>query len=102
MKPVLVKVLRLSIWQKVVLGILVIMATAPSIHTYGQECGYVYVTPGGAGSGFAGTKATPANLAYGLTLTSGTDDIVRLSSGTYNLSSEFMMISNITLEGGFD
>ncbi|MBL4656693.1 MAG: PKD domain-containing protein, partial [Flavobacteriales bacterium] len=49
-----------------------------------------------------GTKATPANLAYGLTLTSGTDDVVRLSSGTYNLSSEFMMISNITLEGGFD
>jgi len=68
----------------------------------GQECGYVYVTPGGATSGAAGTKTNPASISYGLTLTSTTDNIVRVSAGTYVLSSEFVMIGDITIEGGFD
>ncbi|MBL4577189.1 MAG: PKD domain-containing protein, partial [Flavobacteriales bacterium] len=56
----------------------------------------------GASSGLAGTKTNPANLTYGLTLTNTTDNIVRLSAGTYPLSSEFVMIGGITLEGGFN
>jgi len=60
------------------------------------------VTPGGASSGAAGTKATPANLIHGLSLTSTTDNIVRLSAGTYPLDSALGIRSNVTLEGGFD
>jgi len=67
-----------------------------------QECGYVYVTPGGASSGVAGTKATPANLTYGLSLANPTDNIIRMADGTYTLSSELIMQSNLTIEGGFN
>ncbi len=35
-----------------------------------QECGVIYVVPNGAPNGAAGTRANPANLAYGLTLVS--------------------------------
>ena len=67
-----------------------------------QECGYVYVSPTGASSGVAGTKATPANFSYGLTLVTSTIKIVRMSSGTYSLSNALVIPSNITIEGGFN
>lgn len=67
-----------------------------------QECGYIYVSPSGASSGIAGTKATPASFAYGLTLVSSTIKIIRMASGTYNLSTALSIPSNITIEGGFN
>ena len=67
-----------------------------------QECGYVYVSPTGASTGTTGTKVNPASLAFGLTLTSSTNDVVRLASGTYSFSAAFDMISDVTLEGGFN
>jgi len=77
------------------------IGTTP-LSSVAQECGYVYITPTGATTGVAGTRTNPANLTYGLTLTNPQDNIVRLSAGTYNLSSAFTMIGNITMEGGFD
>ena len=67
-----------------------------------QECNYIYVSPGGASSGVAGTKATPANFAYGLSLVSPTNKIIRMSSGAYNLSAALSIPSNVTIEGGFN
>ncbi|MES2286028.1 MAG: PKD domain-containing protein [Bacteroidota bacterium] len=67
-----------------------------------QECGYIYVSPTGASSGVAGTKVTPASFAYGLTLVSTTNKIIRMSSGLYTLSAALSIPSNITIEGGFN
>jgi PKD repeat protein len=67
-----------------------------------QECGFIYVTPNGANSGSAGTKATPANLAYGLSLLNGTNNIMRIAQGTYDISNAITIPSNITLEGGYN
>ena len=87
-------------YPKTLFFFIAIFLIAPKV--FSQECGYVYVTPNGASSGVAGTKTNPANLAYGLILTDNINNIVRLGAGTYNFSSEFNMISDITLEGGFD
>lgn len=67
-----------------------------------QECGFVYVTPNGASSGAAGTRANPANLTYGLTLLSGTDNIMRLAQGEYIITNTITVPSNVTFEGGFN
>jgi hypothetical protein len=72
-----------------------------SMFAYGQECGIVYVTTTGASSGVAGTKANPASLTYGLTLTTPTDTRVWLASGTYNIDNTINISSGITIEGGF-
>jgi gliding motility-associated-like protein len=67
-----------------------------------QECNIIYVTPNGATSGVAGTKATPASLDYGITLASPINSQLWLAVGNYNISTHLLMISGITLEGGFD
>lgn len=67
-----------------------------------QECGYIYVSPGGASSGVAGTKSTPANFSYGLSLVNTSNKIIRMSAGTYSLSNELSIPGNITIEGGFN
>lgn len=68
----------------------------------GQECNVIYVTPGGASSGAAGTKANPASLTYGLSLATPTDNQIWLSTGNYNISTTLNMISGVTVEGGFN
>lgn len=68
-----------------------------------QECGIIYVTPSGVSSGLpAGTRANPANLLYGLSLVTPTDDIVWLSDGVYNISNTISIPDGVTIEGGFD
>ncbi|PCH94414.1 MAG: hypothetical protein COB85_05655 [Bacteroidetes bacterium] len=67
-----------------------------------QECGIIYVTPTGASSGTAGTKATPASLTYGLSLATSADNQIWLASGNYSISTTLFMISDVTVEGGFD
>lgn len=67
-----------------------------------QECNVIYVTPNGASSGAAGTKANPASLLYGLSLVSSTNKKVYLSKGTYNISNPLYLPSNVEMEGGFD
>jgi len=77
-----------------------------TLFTYGnamaQQCNIVYVTPGGATSGVAGTKGNPANLTYGISLASVANNQVYMAAGTYIAYSAVMMKSDITLEGGFD
>ncbi|MES2591176.1 MAG: PKD domain-containing protein [Bacteroidota bacterium] len=69
---------------------------------FAQECNIIYVTPNGASSGAAGTKANPASLPYAFTLANATDNQIRLSVGNYNISNHLLMISGVTLDGGFD
>jgi gliding motility-associated-like protein len=68
----------------------------------GQECGIVYVSPNGAGSGLAGTKSNPANFTYGLTLTSPSDSRIWMAVGNYTIDNTVSIASGITIEGGFD
>lgn len=67
-----------------------------------QECNIIYIAPNGASSGAAGTSINPANLSYGLSMVSSANNKLWLAVGNYTMSSTFTMISNITLEGGFD
>jgi hypothetical protein len=66
-----------------------------------QECGIVYVTPGGATSGVAGTRATPASLSYGLSLVTPGANQVWLATGTYPISTTLIIPGNVTLEGHY-
>ncbi|HWB63977.1 MAG TPA: hypothetical protein VG603_10735, partial [Chitinophagales bacterium] len=67
-----------------------------------QQCNVIYVTPGGASTGAAGTRANPASLTYGLSLANSTNNLIWMAEGTYNISNELQLVSNVTLEGGFD
>ena len=69
---------------------------------FSQECGKVYVTIGGADTGASGTKANPASLLYGLSLASTSNNKILLGYGTYILNSPLMLISGISIEGGFN
>lgn len=69
---------------------------------YAQECNIIYVTPTGATSGTAGTRANPADLNYGLALSSPSENLIWLATGTYPVSSIVSIPSNITIEGGFN
>lgn len=67
-----------------------------------QECGYIYVTPDGATSGTAGTKADPASLEYAFTLVDATNANMRLAHGLYELTETLEMPSDLVMEGGFE
>lgn len=69
---------------------------------FSQECNILYVSPTGASSGVAGTKANPASLPYAFTLVSPTLSQIRLAVGNYTISNELPMISGVTMDGGFD
>jgi hypothetical protein len=69
--------------------------------TNAQECGVIYVSPTGATSGATGTKANPADLAYGLSLVSPSNNKVYLATGVYTISNPLTISSDITIEGGF-
>jgi hypothetical protein len=69
---------------------------------YGQECGIIYVTPTGANSGPAGTRANPASLSYALTLISPSARYLRLAAGTYTLNAPLVIrIDSVVIEGGY-
>lgn len=67
-----------------------------------QECNIIYVTPTGASSGIAGTKANPANLSYALALASSTYNLLWLATGTYPISNSLVIPADVTIEGGFN
>ncbi|MCG9910078.1 MAG: PKD domain-containing protein [Flavobacteriales bacterium] len=73
-----------------------------SISLQAQECGYVYVSPNGANSGSAGTRANPASFTYGLTLMSPINNHMRMAQGTYTINEPVTLTSNYTIEGGFE
>lgn len=78
-------------------GVYLLLFTAQS-----QQCNIIYVTPTGAGSGSAGTRANPASLTYGLTLVNATNNIIWMAVGVYDINNEIQLVSNLTIEGGFD
>ena len=67
-----------------------------------QQCDVIYVTPSGASSGATGTKANPASLTYALTLVTATSNKIWMAQGNYALAQPIQLISNVTIEGGFD
>ncbi len=67
-----------------------------------QDCNVIYVTPGGASSGNAGTRQNPASLTYGLSLVSGTANVLYMRAGTYNISNPVNLVSNVKIYGGFN
>ncbi|MCF8256091.1 MAG: gliding motility-associated C-terminal domain-containing protein [Flavobacteriales bacterium] len=69
---------------------------------FSQQCGVIHVTPGGAGSGAAGTRSNPASLTYGLSLASGGNTVIWMAAGTYPIVNTLQIPSGITLEGGFN
>ncbi len=92
-------ILRLRIFMSFMVIIPLVLLIG---NTMAQECSIIYVTPGGVGSGVAGTKANPASLIYGLSLATPTDNQIWLASGSYSISTTLFMISDVTVEGGFD
>lgn len=68
----------------------------------GQECGIIYIAPGGASAGATGTRVNPANLSYGLSLSNATNNVVWLAAGVYTINNELAIPNNVTIEGGFD
>ncbi len=75
---------------------LVVCAASVSV---AQECSIFYVTPNGSGSG---TKASPTSLQNALAAVAPGSDHIRLAEGTYPISAPLNLISNVTLEGGFN
>ncbi len=69
---------------------------------YAQQCNIIYVSPTGASSGIAGTQQNPASLSYGISLASTMNSQVWLANGSYSISNALYLISDITIEGGFD
>lgn len=69
---------------------------------FAQQCTVIYVTPNGASTGAAGTKAAPASLTYAVSLANATDNKIHMSSGTYNISAAINMKANLTIEGGYN
>lgn len=67
-----------------------------------QECNIIYVTPNGTNGSGAGTKATPASFSHALSIANSSNDKIYMSGGTYVVSGEVNVPSNITIEGGFD
>lgn len=67
-----------------------------------QECNIIYVTPNGVSTGAAGTKATPASLSYALTLATAPTNKIYMAAGTYIISQPLALVSNTTIEGGFN
>jgi hypothetical protein len=69
---------------------------------WAQECGIIYISPTGANSGPAGTRANPASLSYGLSLISPQARYLRLAAGNYSIDAPITLaIDSIIIEGGY-
>lgn len=81
---------------------LFLLSIAEAGRGFAQQCTVIYVTPNGASTGTAGTKAAPASLTYALTLANATDNKIFMASGTYNITAPINMKANLTIEGGYN
>lgn len=64
------------------------------------QCNIIYVTPTGTAVG-SGTQADPLDVATAFVV-AGDGDVVRLSTGTYNLNTPLTIpANNVIIEGGF-
>ena len=80
----------------------IIVLLLVSITANAQECGVIYVSPNGAGSGVTGTKANPANLLHALSLVNSGNNKIYLATGLYTISNPITIPSDLTIEGGFN
>lgn len=87
--------------NKGILSIIILLSFCLN-YASAQQCNVIYVSPGGATSGIAGTKTNPASLEYGLTLVSPGNNIMYLRSGTYNISQTINLVSNVRIYGGYN
>lgn len=83
-------------------NLLVLLVSILAFTVKAQECNIIYVTPGGASTGAAGTKANPASITYALTLATGPNNKIYMAAGTYILSQPLNLVNNVTIEGGFN
>ena len=86
----------------VILFVITLNFKLQTLNCIAQECDVVYVTSNGASSGTAGRKANPASLLYALTLANSTDNKIYMAAGTYIIYNPIYLLSNVTIEGGFD
>lgn len=91
--------LRTTVLRKVMAFLVMIFVSSIALS---QECGIIFVTPNGASSGAAGTRANPADLTYGLSLVTANDNVLWLGMGTYAITQPLQIPSDVTIEGGFD
>ena len=77
----------------------VLLVCLASLSAIGQECNIFYVSPNGSGSG---TKASPTSIQNAITSVVPGVDHIRLASGVYPISNAIDLVSNVTIEGGFD
>ncbi len=64
------------------------------------QCNIIYVTPAGTSVG-SGTQSAPLDI-YTAFSVAGDGDVVRLSSGVYNLNTPLTIpANNVVVEGGF-
>lgn len=88
--------------KSIVRGLLLLAVLAFSTSIYAQECNIIYVTPNGGSSGSVGTKANPASFLHALAIANSSNNKIYMAAGTYVVSNEINMPSNIIIEGGFD
>ncbi len=69
-----------------------------AFNSFSQNCGVIYVTPAGNGSG---SSIDPSSLENALSL-ANPNDIIRLAIGTYSIDNPLNLVSDVTLEGGFN
>lgn len=63
-------------------------------------CNVIYVSPAGGGNGL--TKTTPTDLLSALSAAECNNVVIKMQTGTYNLTDYITMTSFITLEGGYN
>lgn len=79
----------------------VLLVLSVTVISFGQECGVIYCSPAGMNAS-AGTKADPVDLSTGLSMVNGANSKLYLREGTYVLSQSLVMISNVSIVGGFN
>ncbi len=80
----------------------ILILTGCVLTAIAQQCSVIYVTPTGASSGAAGTRANPASLLYAISLATGPENKIWMATGTYTVTTEIQIPNNTTIEGGFD
>ena len=82
-------------------SLLILTLVSLGLGLQAQECGVIYVTPSGASSGAAGTKANPASFSYGLSLIDADNRYLKIAVGTYTLTNKLEIEDSVIYEGGY-
>ena len=66
----------------------------------GSNCNVIYVSPSGNGEGVSPTDPTSIDIALTSAVCAGA--IIKMQTGTYNISDKLILSSYVTLEGGYN